>query len=178
MQRFALQISSVFTIVTALFFIADTARSGARAEPIKLKGNYSQSYIEARCLGTSDGKITTDGNGGYGCKTSKGEVNCDKNGHCTGNCGNCGGKSASSGKGGVGGILTGGSPPKTQPLRPQQTTTSPSRTPTRPLTQQNVARSPKTAPMQPLTTQKTTASPKTVSSQSMNASPSSRRNGR
>jgi hypothetical protein len=146
----------------------------AAAGVVKLSGTHTRDEIKTTCEkngGTFDG---VGGNGAaYGCIGKGGTVQCNKDGTCAGVCPNCGGKSASSTKGGVGGILTGS--PKTQPLRPQQVTTSPGRAPTRPLTQQHVGGSPKA---QPLTTQKTTASPKTASSHSTNASSSLRRNGR
>jgi hypothetical protein len=90
--------------------------SAAGAATIKLTGQYQRWQIETKCLGTNDGVVTSGtGEGGYGCKTKKGEVSCDKDGHCTGTCGNCGSAGAP-GRRGIGAILS--PSPKVQPLEP------------------------------------------------------------
>jgi hypothetical protein len=144
----------------------------AIAGTVKLTGKYGKSYIEARCLGNETGRPTSgSGPGGYGCKTNKGEVSCDKNGNCTGTCQNCGGKAAAA-KGGMGGILTNAPGGKVQPLTPQKTTRPTTTAPTRPLKQQKVTRSPVSTP------QKMTGSPSGRPMRPLAASPSLRRNGR
>lgn len=122
--------------------------SAAGAATIKLTGQYKQWQIETTCMGTKDGVVTPGaGPGGYGCKTSKGEVSCDKDGHCTGTCGNCG-SAAAPGRRGIGGILS----PKAQTLQPMvesgKTTSPAGQSPTR-----QVTTSPGNAPMHMLTPQ-------------------------
>ena len=158
-----------FVFVIAVGMSAFIAAS-AVAKTIKLGGTHTSDEIKTTCK--KNGGAFYDGAGSshsnYGCVGRKGTVECDKNGNCTGTCDKCGGKSASSGKGGVGGVLTGS--PKTQPLRPQQTTTSPGRAP------MQATRSPKNAPVQPLTAQKMTSSTKTAPTPMTTSSSSQRRN--
>ena len=55
----------------------------------KLPGKYTVARIETACI-CADGENTSGtGPGGFGCKTSKGEVSCTKDGKCTGTCKNC-----------------------------------------------------------------------------------------
>jgi hypothetical protein len=139
----------------------------AVAKVIKLSGTHTRDEIKATC--EKNGGVF-DGAGGAGsdyiCHGKGGTVFCKNDGTCAGACPKCG---DAPGKGGMGGILTNTTGGKVQPLRPQQVTTSPGRTPTQ------QTRSPKTA--QPLTAQKPTASPRTVSPSSTGASQSLRRNG-
>jgi hypothetical protein len=53
-------------------------------------GFHSLGEIDNACVNAPDGQVTGGtGEGGYGCKTSKGEVSCSKEGDCTGTCSNC-----------------------------------------------------------------------------------------
>jgi EF hand len=53
-------------------------------------GYHSQGQIEMACGDAPGGQYTSGtGPGGYGCKTSKGEVSCTSGGDCTGTCSNC-----------------------------------------------------------------------------------------
>jgi hypothetical protein len=113
--------------------------------------------------------------GNYSCVGGKGAVFC-KTGKCTGYCDNCG-KAAAPAKtdnGRIPGILTNAPATNTQPLKPQQTTTSPARAPGQPLTQQTITRGPGTAPAQ----QKTTDSAGARPMQPLTASSSPRSRGR
>ena len=77
----------VFIIALAgLGFLADTAS----ARVILLKGTHTQGQVEIACT-KADGVSTTGrGHGGFGCKTSKGEVECNAAGECIGTCHRCG----------------------------------------------------------------------------------------
>jgi hypothetical protein len=122
----------------------------AVAGTVKITGKYTLGQIEQRCLATDTGRVTSGtGPGGYGCKTDKGEVSCDKNGNCTGTCQNCGGKAASS-RGGMGGVLANAPAGKVQPLTPQKVTRPTTTAPTQPLKQQRTTTTSGSRPMQPL----------------------------
>ena len=90
MKSMVVHISKVFAVVAATLLVADAARSTADAGTIKFKATSLQ--VDLACLNYSGGATATAGNGpgGYGCKTDKGEVSCDKNGNCTGTCEKCG----------------------------------------------------------------------------------------
>jgi len=72
--------------ITAQLGMMSTASAGTKS----LAGSYSFNQIAFACVGTSDGNLTAGtGSGGYGCKTSSGEVSCTKAGQCTGTCQAC-----------------------------------------------------------------------------------------
>lgn len=103
---------------TALIFALGTlafVAAPAVAGTIKLKASMTQ--VDDACLANNATFTSGSGPGGYGCKTDKGEISCDKDGNCTGTCENCGGKAAP-GKGRMGGILTNTPTAKAQPLQP------------------------------------------------------------
>src|SRR6266567_5106290 len=65
-------------------------RDAAWARVIVLKGTHTQGQVEIACT-KADGVSTTGrGHGGFGCKTSKGEVECNAAGECIGTCHRCG----------------------------------------------------------------------------------------
>jgi hypothetical protein len=87
---------------TTAALLADASSAATR----KLSGSYSRSQVEAACdasgggfYGNAPGGGTKGG--GYGCVTASGQVDCDKNGKCTGTCSKC----TSVVKGGVNGVL-------------------------------------------------------------------------
>jgi hypothetical protein len=62
----------------------------ASARVIALKGSHTRGQVEIACT-KADGVSTAGrGHGGFGCKTSKGEVQCDAAGACIGTCQHCG----------------------------------------------------------------------------------------
>lgn len=166
--------------------LATVVGAAANAESRSL-GKKTEGQVMLACI-NSGGQYIESGSS-FGCKTDKGEVSCRKTGTlnqgAVGNCTGCNPSCGQSAKAGgkpssrtVEGILTNGPVKKPQPLHPQQATASPGRVPTQPLTQQKVTRSPASASKQPLTQQKSTSSANANSKESMNASSSSRRNGR
>jgi len=64
--------------------------AGAWAGTIKLTGTYSSSQIDLAGINANGTVTAGTGPGGYGCKTSKGEVSCTADGKCTGTCQACG----------------------------------------------------------------------------------------
>lgn len=77
---------AVVLATAALCFLADAASAGK----IQLNGTWKEHQITSRCVDAGGTHTDGTGSGGYGCKTSKGEVSCDKNGKCTGECQACG----------------------------------------------------------------------------------------
>jgi hypothetical protein len=110
--------------------------SAGIAGTIKLKATSGQ--VGMACLEAGGTYTLGTGTGGYGCKTAKGEVKCDKSGNCTGTCSNCG-KSAMAP---IGGVLA-NSVARGQKLSPQSTT-----------------KPPVTGATQPQTSKRTTAVPR------------------
>jgi hypothetical protein len=100
-----------FTLLAALTFFAGPASAGT----VDL-GHQNRGDIKIACFAHNDGKLTSgSGPGGYGGKTSKGEVSCDKDGHCTGNCGNA----SAPGNRGIKGILSASGRVPAHTLTPQ-----------------------------------------------------------
>ena len=77
-------------LMVVLAFVAVGCLAGSVWAATKtLGGRYNEFQVNLAC-NNADGALTTGtGPGGYGCRTSKGSVSCDKNGKCTGTCGNC-----------------------------------------------------------------------------------------
>jgi hypothetical protein len=78
------------SLVIVLALVAFGSLSGAAwAGTIKLHATERQ--VEFACLArATDGQLNSGkGPGGYGCKTSKGEVSCTAAGECTGTCQAC-----------------------------------------------------------------------------------------
>jgi len=72
--------------LTRLVFLADAAS----ARVIVLKGTYTQGQVDIACTRAGGGSTAGRGHGGFGCKTSKGEVECNAAGECIGKCQHCG----------------------------------------------------------------------------------------
>ena len=62
----------------------------ASARVIVLKGTYTQAQVDIACTRAGGGSTAGRGHGGFGCKTSKGEVECNAAGECIGKCQHCG----------------------------------------------------------------------------------------
>jgi hypothetical protein len=73
-------------VLTDLGFLVGAASAGV----IILKGTHTRGQVEIAC--TKAGGVSTAGrgHGGFGCRTSKGEVECDAAGECIGKCQHCG----------------------------------------------------------------------------------------
>jgi hypothetical protein len=54
----------------------------ASAGKIKLSHRWNLGQIEIRCMNAEGNLTAGTGPGGYGCKTTKGEVSCTKDGAC------------------------------------------------------------------------------------------------
>jgi hypothetical protein len=80
-----------FRVLTLMSAIAVTGLfAGAAFAGTVHLGFHSTGEIDLACMDATDGQLTGGtGEGGYGCKTSKGEVSCTKEGQCTGTCTNC-----------------------------------------------------------------------------------------
>src|SRR6266540_2726244 len=62
----------------------------ASARVVVLKGTHTRGQVEIACT-KADGVLTAGRDrGGFGCKTSKGEVECNAAGECIGTCHRCG----------------------------------------------------------------------------------------
>jgi hypothetical protein len=72
--------------LTTLGFLVDAAA----ARNIVLKRTYTQGQVEIACIRGGGASIAGRGPGGFGCKTSKGEVKCNAAGECIGTCHRCG----------------------------------------------------------------------------------------
>src|SRR5437899_1158832 len=71
---------------TGLVFLVDAASTRV----IVLKGIYTRAQVDIACTRASGGSTAGKGHGGFGCKTSKGEVECNAAGECIGTCHRCG----------------------------------------------------------------------------------------
>ncbi|SRR6266480_5574207 len=78
--------------LTTLGFLVDAAA----ARNIVLKRTYTQGQVEIACIRGGGASIAGRGPGGFGCKTSKGEVKCNAAGECIGTCHRCGTRETSS----------------------------------------------------------------------------------
>ena len=77
----------IFTIAQIMLgFQVDAAA----ARVIVLKGSHTQGQIEIACTKSGGESIAGRGRGGFGCKTLKGEVQCNAAGECVGRCQRCG----------------------------------------------------------------------------------------
>src|SRR5438552_2800684 len=75
-------------ITLSAILIVSGSASVTWAGTVKLHATNGQiQYACAMAIGQPTDGI---GKGGIGCKTSKGEIECDSKGNCTGTCGNCG----------------------------------------------------------------------------------------
>ena len=72
--------------LTSLVFLVDAAS----ARVIVLKGTHTQAQVDMACTRAGGGSTAGRGHGGFGCKTSKGEVECNAAGECIGKCQHCG----------------------------------------------------------------------------------------
>ncbi len=73
-------------VLTDLGFLV----GAASARVIILKGTHTRGQVEIACT-KADGVSTAGrGHGGFGCRTSKGEVECNAAGECIGKCQHCG----------------------------------------------------------------------------------------
>src|SRR6266487_5182442 len=71
--------------LTSLVLLVDAAS----ARVIVLKGTYTQAQVDIACTRAGGGSTAGRGHGGFGCKTSKGEVECNAAGECIGTCHRC-----------------------------------------------------------------------------------------
>jgi hypothetical protein len=62
----------------------------ASARVIALKGTHTRGQVEIACTKVGGVSTVGRGHGGFGCKTSKGEVECNAAGECIGRCQHCG----------------------------------------------------------------------------------------
>src|SRR6266567_6246257 len=62
----------------------------AWARVIVLKGTHTRGQVEIACTKANGASIAGRGHGGFGCRTSLGEVECDAAGECIGTCQRCG----------------------------------------------------------------------------------------
>jgi hypothetical protein len=62
----------------------------ALARVIVLKGTHTRGQVEIACTKADGASTPGKGHGGFGCKTSKGEVECNAAGECIGTCQHCG----------------------------------------------------------------------------------------
>jgi hypothetical protein len=72
--------------LTSLVFLVDAAS----ARVIVLKGTYTQAQVDIACTREGGGSTAGRGHGGFGCKMSEGEVECNAAGGCIGKCQHCG----------------------------------------------------------------------------------------
>ena len=73
-------------VLTDLGFLV----GAASARVIILKGTHTRGQVEIACT-KADGVSTAGrGHGGFGCRTSKGEVECNAAVECIGKCQHCG----------------------------------------------------------------------------------------
>jgi hypothetical protein len=100
------QIQALVFAIAIVGFAMNAASAGTK----QLSGKYGISVIENDCFEAGGTVTGGTGPGGYGCKTSKGEVSCTSGGVCTGTCGNC--KPQTIGRAGVVGTLRGGATAK------------------------------------------------------------------
>ena len=93
----------------ALAVLAATVMVGhsgaALAGTKQVAGTHSASEIKGSC--DKAGGVYFSGSEGYSCVAAGGEVDCNKNGKCTGDCKTCGPAVAKGGTGSVNGILSG-----------------------------------------------------------------------
>ena len=81
---------TTFVLATAVLAMAMLGFVGdASAGTKQLVNKHSSGAVAVAC-GEAGGTYTTTSAGGYGCKTSKGEVKCNKDKTCTGTCAACG----------------------------------------------------------------------------------------
>lgn len=97
---------SLFRAITAAFIAAMAVSTPAAAGRIILTASASQ--VDLACINAGGTSTAGIGPGGYGCKTNKGEVTCNKDGKCVGECEKCGAARVVQGglKGRLGQILT------------------------------------------------------------------------
>jgi hypothetical protein len=74
-------------MLVAMMLLASAAGSAAVAGTVKIQAG--PGIVSYDCVNAGGTDTAGVGKGGYGCKTSKGDVECDKNGNCTGTCSNC-----------------------------------------------------------------------------------------
>ncbi len=60
-------------VLTSLVFLVDAAS----ASVIALKGTHTQAQVDIACTRAGGGSTAGRGHGGFGCKTSEGEVKCN-----------------------------------------------------------------------------------------------------
>jgi len=77
----------IFTMALITFGVLVVAAS---ARVIVLKGTHTRGQVEIACTKADGASTAGRGHGGFGCKTSKGEVECDAGGECIGTCQRCG----------------------------------------------------------------------------------------
>jgi hypothetical protein len=82
-RRFALAI----IIFAATTIAALTGRT--LAGTVQVSGTHSAGDIKSHC-DKAGGVFFGGGEGGYGCTSAKGEINCTGTGSCTGSCATCG----------------------------------------------------------------------------------------
>ena len=73
--------------IAALILVVSAGGSAAIAGTVSLVATLGQ--VNAACIGSGGTTTAGVGKDGFGCKTDKGEVECDKTGKCTGTCNNC-----------------------------------------------------------------------------------------
>jgi hypothetical protein len=71
---------------TSLGFLVEAAS----ARIIVLKGTYTKERIHIACITAGGEPNAGRGPGGFGCKTSRGQVECNAAGECIGKCQRCG----------------------------------------------------------------------------------------
>jgi hypothetical protein len=79
--------------LAAFALVADSVWAATKT----LAGKYNVGQIDIACINAQGIVTSGTGPGGFGCKTSKGEVSCTKSGKCTGTCQNCAPRTAPKG---------------------------------------------------------------------------------
>jgi hypothetical protein len=78
-----------FLLAIALLFAVTLSFPPEGLAGTKYIGNYAVGHVASVCAATGGTKTAGKGLGGFGCETAKGQVNCDKAGHCWGTCHAC-----------------------------------------------------------------------------------------
>jgi len=73
----------VIPALTTVVLAASTAMPTPATAAHALSGTWSADSIKAHC-DAAGGSFNTQSNGGYNCATTKGAVQCDKDGKCSG----------------------------------------------------------------------------------------------
>src|SRR3954463_4902543 len=89
--RFVMEGAMHRAVVIASAFVTFGFLAGESwAGSISLQDRYIRVHILRACFEANGQSTGGTGPGGYGCKTSKGQVSCTAEGKCTGTCQACG----------------------------------------------------------------------------------------